>query len=234
MLKQQRPEAMQATSRNVPPPHAFAAADADRPLPEREAEDEATEKPTEEDAAADLNDGGAEQVDTEAQPQDYHGDQFFAALQEACFEKGYDRDHPIRKDQWLPWLRGVDAGSGEYPEDVMSTIVEKTNCTDVNMIKAMLKPQVPIVLRSVEAAVRVEEERLAELKRLEEEKQRARDEAERLRIQQQLDAAQQRKREEDATRRSLRGRCPANFDWHREGAGWRCNGGAHYVPDGCL
>ena len=21
--------------------------------------------------------------------------------------------------------------------------------------------------------------------------------------------------------------CPAGFDWHREGAGWRCNGGSH-------
>ena len=25
------------------------------------------------------------------------------------------------------------------------------------------------------------------------------------------------------------GICPAGFAWHREGSGWRCNGGAHYV-----
>ncbi len=25
--------------------------------------------------------------------------------------------------------------------------------------------------------------------------------------------------------------CPAGFDWHREGCGWRCNGGSHYVSN---
>ena len=27
------------------------------------------------------------------------------------------------------------------------------------------------------------------------------------------------------------GLCPAGFDWHREGCGWRCNGGAHFVSN---
>ena len=26
-------------------------------------------------------------------------------------------------------------------------------------------------------------------------------------------------------------RCPAGFDWHRDGDGWRCNGGSHYVSN---
>ena len=25
--------------------------------------------------------------------------------------------------------------------------------------------------------------------------------------------------------------CPAGFDWHREGDGWRCNGGSHFVSN---
>jgi hypothetical protein len=28
------------------------------------------------------------------------------------------------------------------------------------------------------------------------------------------------------------GRCPAGFSWFREGSGWRCCGGSHYVADG--
>ena len=23
--------------------------------------------------------------------------------------------------------------------------------------------------------------------------------------------------------------CPAGFDWHRDGDGWRCNGGTHFI-----
>ena len=26
-------------------------------------------------------------------------------------------------------------------------------------------------------------------------------------------------------------RCPAGFDWHRDGDGWRCNGGSHFVSN---
>jgi len=25
--------------------------------------------------------------------------------------------------------------------------------------------------------------------------------------------------------------CPAGFDWHRDGCGWRCNGGSHYISN---
>ena len=27
------------------------------------------------------------------------------------------------------------------------------------------------------------------------------------------------------------GKCPMGFTWHKEGAGWRCGGGSHYVSD---
>eukprot|EP00906_Rhabdomonas_costata_P018993 RCo027655 len=26
-------------------------------------------------------------------------------------------------------------------------------------------------------------------------------------------------------------KCPMGYEWHREGQGWRCNGGSHYVKD---
>ena len=30
------------------------------------------------------------------------------------------------------------------------------------------------------------------------------------------------------------GLCPAGFDWHREGEGWRCNGGTHFISNAKL
>ena len=27
------------------------------------------------------------------------------------------------------------------------------------------------------------------------------------------------------------GKCPMGYTWHKEGAGWRCGGGSHYVSD---
>ena len=28
--------------------------------------------------------------------------------------------------------------------------------------------------------------------------------------------------------------CPAGYDWHREGDGWRCNGGSHFLSNAQL
>ena len=30
---------------------------------------------------------------------------------------------------------------------------------------------------------------------------------------------------------ALHGLCPMGYSWHRQGHGWRCAGGSHYVSD---
>jgi len=61
----------------------------------------------------------------------------------------------------------------------------------------------------------------AERRKCEEEEHRRREEAAR------------RKREEQRIKEKLRqiSPCPAGFNWHRMGGGWRCGGGSHFVSD---
>ena len=46
-------------------------------------------------------------------------------------------------------------------------------------------------------------------------------------------AEQEQYRKDAAIRTQVKamGLCPAGFDWHRDGCGWRCNGGSHWVSN---
>ena len=49
-----------------------------------------------------------------------------------------------------------------------------------------------------------------------------------------LEEAQQKQTEEEQqVQESVQaiGKCPMGFAWHKEGAGWRCGGGSHFVSD---
>ena len=78
---------------------------------------------------------------------------------------------------------------------------------------------------------KLEEER----RRLEEEERRRRQAAEHARIQREMELQRidHAKRQREKIRERLRqiSPCPMGFNWHRQGSGWRCGGGSHYVSD---
>ena len=137
-------------------------------------------------------------------------DPISAALQEACVALGYDEDLSSRR-KLLRILTAATTGA-ELSEDIMKFVCEATNASRTK-VSATLRLQVPAMLHAITAAIQYEEDRLAELARLDEEERQkaiAREHA----VQQKL---------------AQSGICPAGFKWHREGSGWRCGGGAHYV-----
>ena len=156
---------------------------------------------------------------TQARDGESGEDPMFAALQLACVELGYDIDQESRK-RLIGILEVVQAGGG-LSEDIQEHVKSKTWENESNL-QQMLRPQVPPLLKSMSDAVVAEEERLLVIKRLEEEKKL--EEAEAL-----------RKKHEGMQRRlQTMGVCPAGFSWYRQGGGWRCHGGSHWVNDSQL
>jgi hypothetical protein len=143
------------------------------------------------------------------------GDELFAALQLALVELGYDKDHHTRT-LLISFLSAVEAGS-PFPDDIMRQVRRQVPSTPPARVEDALRPQLRGVIASFSAAIEYEELRLAELRCLEE--QQRQEEAERLR---------EEERQMQAKLKQM-GCCPAGYAWHREGCGWRCNGGAHYV-----
>lgn len=139
---------------------------------------------------------------------DADDDEIFAALQAACVKAGYDASYEKRKEL-IAILGAVEAGD-PFPDDIMSVIQEELPGVSESRITRVLRPQVPGVMESMRQAVVQDEELM-----------RIRDEEERRKREEAIQRAKER----------LRCRCPANYDWHREGNGWRCNGGSHYVTD---
>jgi len=149
-------------------------------------------------------------------PQSGTEDPVFAALQLACVELGYDADQESRT-KLIGILEVVQAGGG-LSKDILDHVKSKTGENETNL-QQMLRPQVPPLLKSMSAAFAAEEERILVIKRLEEQKRL--EEAEAL-----------RKKYEDMQRRlHTMGVCPAGFSWYRQGGGWRCHGGSHWVSD---
>ena len=87
---------------------------------------------------------------------------------------------------------------------------------DGDRVDRVLRPQVPGVRAAFAAAVAQEEARAAVLTRL-------------------AEAERAREVTAEATRQAKlqsMGPCPAGYAWHREGGGWRCNGGSHTLSAG--
>jgi hypothetical protein len=151
--------------------------------------------------------------DVQERADDGDEDPIFAALQLACVELGYDRDQESRKTL-IGILESVVSGD-LFPEDILEHVKSKTGQNDTRINQA-LKPQVPGLLQSMQEAVAAEEQRLEEIRLLKQEEARL------------LEEKRRRVKER------LRGLCPAGFDWYRQGGGWRCHGGSHWVSDADL
>ena len=95
-----------------------------------------------------------------------------------------------------------------------ATIAAKTGA-DAAAVDAAMERRARPVLAAVTAAIAYEKERESELEELDDE---------------------ERDEEEDKDAKILdrlrqQGPCPAGFAWFRQGNGWRCGGGQHFVYD---
>lgn len=152
----------------------------------------------------------------EAQDGGDDDDDIFAALQKACVELGYDKDQNSRK-RLLKILESVQMGEG-FPDDILGHVRNTTGVNETKLTQ-VLKPQVPLLFKSILDAFTAEEARLDEIRRLEA-----------LQKAQEADALR-RKHEAMLQKLQVMGLCPAGFSWYRQGGGWRCNGGSHWVSD---
>ena len=83
----------------------------------------------------------------------------------------------------------------------MEIVLRKVKTKNPGKVKGMLSKQRPGVLAKVDRAL------------AEEKKQKTEEERKTM------------------SRVQAIGKCPMGFDWHKEGGGWRCGGGSHYVSD---
>lgn len=143
-------------------------------------------------------------------------DPVYAALLKVCVAEGYDSSHERRKEL-IEILTAVQDGD-EFPENIMSRVTEATGLPKVK-VHRLLKPQVHGVLGAMNDAVQAEEARREELRRLEEEQR-----LEELRRKQ-----EENRKLQEALQRCRA--CPMGYSWYRNGAGWRCTGGSHYMTD---
>lgn len=136
-----------------------------------------------------------------------------SALKEACVQLGYDESHSRRQEVKTKLECALSSSLQTCAPDIVDFVCKKTGATVVK-IEKVLRLQIPSVVEFFAAAIKFEEERLAALALLEE---------------------MEREREKEKQRqiqKQLKGACPMGYAWHREGNGWRCNGGSHWVPDG--
>ena len=102
----------------------------------------------------------------------------------------------------LEQLREMLSDAATFPpKELMDLVLKKVKTKRPGNIKSMLQKQRPGVLVKVTTAIAEEKK-----KKTEEEKK----------IQENVQAI---------------GKCPMGFTWHKEGAGWRCGGGSHFVSD---
>lgn len=102
----------------------------------------------------------------------------------------------------LQQLRDMLADGDHFPpENLMEIVLRKVKTKNPGKVKGMLSKQRPGVLAKVDRAL------------AEEQKQKTEEERKTM------------------SRVQAIGKCPMGFDWHKEGGGWRCGGGSHYVSD---
>ena len=157
---------------------------------------------------AKMDDGGDDDDDEVGEPID-----FADALEEAIVELGYDADSDARAELAQKLKAAID-GTAPFPEELRAKVAAKTGA-DAAAVDAAMERRARPVLAAVTAAIAYEKERESELEELDDE---------------------ERDEEEDKDAKILdrlrqQGPCPAGFAWFRQGNGWRCGGGQHFVYD---
>jgi len=150
---------------------------------------------------ADQNDDGGDSGG--AGPlEDYDG-----ALEEAATALGYGAS-PEKRQAFADAV-----ASGNAPDDVVARVL-KTRGGDPAAVASGLAPQISAFQKALRVSIDV--------------RKRARDDDDDSAADPDSDELT-----EDEVLSRLRdlGPCPMGFAWHREGAGWRCGGGSHYVFD---
>ncbi|KAJ1459753.1 P-loop containing nucleoside triphosphate hydrolase protein [Pelagophyceae sp. CCMP2097] len=149
---------------------------------------------------------GATSVEAAVAPAD---DDLSASLQAACVACGYDASPETRAQ--LAAVLAEFADGGGLADDIMAHV--SRGAGETAGLEAALRAQVPAVLESIRKKMQYDKQLQAQLEQMDEaEKQAA--------IAHEL-ATQ--------TRLMGTGMCPAGFSWFRQGSGWRCGGGSHYV-----
>ena len=145
--------------------------------------------------------------------EDGGGYDFAEALEEAIVGLGYDADEASRR-KLVSMLSKAVGGSAPFPEDLRSRVASKTGAS-AEAVDAALKRQAQPTLAAVTAAITYETKRHAEREELDDiKREELEDDEERI-----------------MDRLRTQGPCPAGFSWFRQGNGWRCGGGSHFVYD---
>jgi len=111
-----------------------------------------------------FDDGGGRKLGGKEHPA-------FTALLEACVEAGYDESHEKRQ-KLVEIMKSVMDDGKDFPVEIMDIVRRKVESQGIKTaveITRILRPQVPILLEGMAAAVVAEEERLLEIKLREEE-----------------------------------------------------------------
>ena len=141
-----------------------------------------------------------------------------SSLDEALKEMGYD----------IYQIRDI-LRSRQLPLALVALVAKKLS-RPVSRVRPMLVAQCSELLPGVEQLI-ADIEREEELQRLKQEEIERADEAEKQRL---IEAERQRQAQTVMERVKMIGRCPMSFEWIREGDGYRCAGGSHYVSESQL
>jgi len=138
---------------------------------------------------------------------------FAEALEEAVVFLGFDQSDATREKLADMLVAALEPG-GSFPDIIRSRVASKTGAAH-EAVDAALRRLARPLLNAVSATVKYNTERREQLDELEDE-DREEEEGKEAKIMERL--------------RTM-GPCPAGFAWFRQGNGWRCGGGSHFVYD---
>ena len=132
-----------------------------------------------------------------------------ALLEEAVVTLGYDASVDKRT------LLKDALEAGKLPEDIIAYVKSKAKPMPHADLVARLNAYVPSLLIAITAKLLYDNQRAIDLAKM---SKKDRDDAN------DKEAAIQSRLKE-------MGKCPAGFSWYKQGNGWRCGGGSHWVAD---